>query len=100
MPVAVDTREEPWAPLTGRRRYRLRLTFPELPIAQGQFRLFVFLGDETALHLHDLKVVKSGFTMVPADYVVGLLRPRHLWSIAEEEPLEEALTGRSSAAGS
>ena len=40
---AVDTREEPWAPLTGRRRYRLRLTFPELPIAQGQFRLFVFL---------------------------------------------------------
>ena len=83
---AVDTRGEPWAPLTGRRRYRLRLVFPDLPIAQGEFRLYVFLGDESALHLHDLRVVKPGFTVVAPDYAVGILRPRHLWAIAEEEP--------------
>lgn len=94
---AVDTRGEPWAPLTGRRRYRLRLVFPELPIAQGEFRLYVFLGDETALHLHDLRVVKPGFTVVAPDYAVGLLRPRHVWSVSEEEPAAEVPAGRSAA---
>ena len=33
---AVDTRGEPWAPLTGRRRYRLRLVFPELADRAGR----------------------------------------------------------------
>ena len=28
-----------------------RSTFPELPIAQGEFRVFVYLGDEKALHV-------------------------------------------------
>lgn len=82
---AVDTRSEPWAPLTGRRRYRVRLALPELPIAQGEFRLYAFLGDETALHLHDLRVLRPGFSVVSADYAVGLLRPRHVWSLSEEE---------------
>jgi lipopolysaccharide transport system ATP-binding protein len=91
---AVDTRGESWAPLTGRRRYRLRLVFPELPIAQGEFRLYVFLGDETALHLHDLRIVKPGFTVVASDYAVGLLRPRHVWTVAEDEPVEEMPAGR------
>src|ERR1700737_676806 len=72
---AVDTRGEPWAPLTGRSRYRLRLLFPELPIAQGEFRLYAFLGDETALHLHDLKVLRPGFSILAPEYSVGLLRP-------------------------
>ncbi|HEY6065952.1 MAG TPA: polysaccharide ABC transporter ATP-binding protein, partial [Thermoanaerobaculia bacterium] len=61
---AVDTRSESFAPLTGSRAYRLRLLLPQLPIAQGEFRLYAFLGDETALHLHDLKVLHPGFTIV------------------------------------
>ena len=51
--LAVDTREEPWAPLTGGAVYRVRLTLPRLPIAQGEFRVYVYLGDEKALHVHD-----------------------------------------------
>jgi lipopolysaccharide transport system ATP-binding protein len=94
---AVDTRGQMWAPLTGRHRYRLRLVFPELPIAQGEFRLYVFLGDETALHLHDLRIVKPGFTVVAPDYAVGLVRPRHVWTVLEEEPVEEVPAGRSAA---
>ena len=96
---AVDTRAETFAPLTGRHNYRLRLVFPQIPIAQGEFRLYAFLGDETALHLHDLKVLRPGFTVVSPDYAVGLLRPRHFWTVTEgsgEEPLP--LTAGSSAA--
>ncbi len=81
---AVDTRAEAFAPLTGRRLYRVRLTFPDLPIAQGQFRLYAFLGDETALHLHDLRVLRPGFTVVSPDYAVGLVKPRHLWTVVEQ----------------
>ena len=80
---AVDTRSEPWAPLTGRRRYRVRLRLPELPIAQGEFRVYAFLGDETALHLHDLRILRPGFSVTPPEYMVGLLRPRHVWSFPE-----------------
>jgi ABC-type polysaccharide/polyol phosphate transport system ATPase subunit len=82
---AVDTRGEPWAPLTGRRHYRVRLLLPDLPIAQGQFRLYVFLGDEKALHLYDLRVLVSGFSVVAPDYAVGLVRPKHVWTIDDEE---------------
>ncbi len=95
---AVDTRAESFAPLTGRYAYRLRLVFPQIPIAQGEFRLYAFLGDETALHLHDLKVLRPGFTVVSPDYSVGLIRPRHFWTVTEgsgEEPLP--LTAGSSA---
>jgi len=98
---AVDTREEPFAPLTGRRSYRLRVVFPELPIAQGEFRLYAFLGDETALHLHDLKVLHPGFKVVAPEYTVGLVKPRHFWTVtngSSEEP--RPVTAGSSAASS
>jgi lipopolysaccharide transport system ATP-binding protein len=81
---SVDTRREPWAPLTGRTRYRVRLVLPEIPIAQGEFRLNVFLGDEQALHLYDLRVLNPGFSVAASEYVVGLIRPKHAWTLAEE----------------
>jgi hypothetical protein len=86
---AVDTRAESFAPLTGHRSYRVRLVFPDLPIASGDFRLYAFLGDETALHLHDARVLRPGFTVVSPDYTVGLVKPRHLWAVAEVSPEEE-----------
>ncbi|HEX4440166.1 MAG TPA: ABC transporter ATP-binding protein [Thermoanaerobaculia bacterium] len=92
---AVDTRLEPWAPLTGRDSYRVRLTVPDLPIAQGDFRVYVYLGDEKALHVHDLKILRPGFTVAASDYVVGLLRPAHAWTLPESDaaaavPLDRA----------
>lgn len=80
---AADTRQEPWAPLTGRRAYRLRLVFPELPVAQGDFRVYVYLGDEKALHVHDVRILEPGFSVVPSEYTVGLLKPRYLWMFPE-----------------
>ena len=80
---AADTRREPWAPLTGRRHYRLRLVLPELPVAQGDFRVYVYLGDEKALHVHDVRILKPGFSVASPEYVVGLLAPRHQWMLRE-----------------
>lgn len=82
---AVDTRTEPWAPLTGRTRYRLTVVFPELPVAQGDFRVYVYLGDEKALHVHDARILKPGFSVAPSEYVVGLLRPRYHWMFPARE---------------
>jgi ABC-type polysaccharide/polyol phosphate transport system ATPase subunit len=82
---AMDTRHEPWAPLTGRRRYRLRLVVPELPVAQGEFRVYAYLGDEKALHVHDVRILKPGFSVASPEYVVGLVAPRHLWMVPEAE---------------
>ncbi len=86
---AVDTRQQPWAPLTGRRRHRLRLVCPDLPIAQGEFRVYVYLGDEKALHVHDARILKPGFSVVAPEYVVGLMAPRHVWMLPEA-PAEES----------
>jgi len=90
---AIDTRREPWAPLTGRRRYRLRLVLPELPVAQGDFRVYVHLGDEKALHVHDLRILKPGFTVASPEYVVGLVAPRHIWQLSEASASEPARAG-------
>jgi lipopolysaccharide transport system ATP-binding protein len=91
---AVDTRPEPWAPLTGSRSYRLRVAFPELPVAQGDFRVFVYLGDEKALHVHDLRILKPGFSVMASEYVVGLLAPRHVWA-----PPQRGESGETEASG-
>ena len=97
---AVDTRPEPWAPLTGRTRYRLRLSFPRLPVAQGDFRVFVYLGDEKALHVHDARILKPGFSVVSPEYVVGLLRPAYEWAFPEADTEADAGEGPSRRAAS
>lgn len=95
--LAADTRHEPWAPLTGRNRYSLRLVLPELPVAQGEFRLYVFLGDESALHVHDVRILRPGFSVVSPEYVVGLLRPRHRWIVPEPAAEPSSATDRLAA---
>ena len=97
---AVDTRREPWAPLTGRRHYRVRLLLPEMPIAQGEFRLHAFLGDEKALHVYDLRVLRPGLSVFAPEYVVGLIRPRAIWTVEDESREEAVRVGASPAAAS
>ncbi len=94
---AVDTRPEAWAPLTGRSRYRVRLVVPELPIAQGDFRVYAYLGDEHALHVHDLRILRPGFSVVTSEYIVGLIRPRLFWTLSEGDSALEVPAGRSAA---
>jgi hypothetical protein len=86
---AMDTREQPWAPMRGSTDYRIRLHVPELPVSQGDFKVYAFLTDENALHLHDMRVLDPGFTVVPPDDTVGLTRPRHVWSLVGKEAEDE-----------
>lgn len=97
---AMDTRGEAWAPLTGSKRYRVRLTLPELPIAQGHFKVYVFLADEKALHLHDMRILDPGFSVVPAEYTVGLMNPAHAWNLVESDAAEPATPEPGSAVSS
>ena len=97
--LAADTRREPWAPLTGRRQYRVRLVFPELPLAQGEFRVYAYLGDESALHVHDTRILRPGFSVVSPEYVVGLVAPRHIWSLADAGNEASAAAGAPIFAG-
>ncbi len=94
---AADTRHEPWAPLTGKSSHRLRLELPELPLAQGEFRVYVYLGDESALHVHDARILRPGFAVVSSEYAVGLLRPRHVWMFPEPASAEAAPADRVAA---
>ena len=94
---AVDTRGETWAPLTGARRYRVRLTVPRLPIAQGDFRVYAYLGDEKALHVHDLRILRPGFSVEAPEYVVGLLRPEYSWTLPESDAVAAVPFDRAAA---
>jgi lipopolysaccharide transport system ATP-binding protein len=78
--LAVDTRREPWSPLSGRKAYRVRLQLPDLQLAQGDFHVYVYLGDEKALHVHDARILRPALSVRSPEYVVGLLRPRHVWT--------------------
>jgi ABC-type polysaccharide/polyol phosphate transport system ATPase subunit len=92
---AADTREAAPA-LTGRRRYRVRLTLPDFPISHGDFTVFVYLADEHGLHLHDARILSPGFSVVSSSYAVGLVAPARVWSFPRD-PAEPDRSSPSSA---
>jgi ABC-type polysaccharide/polyol phosphate transport system ATPase subunit len=40
-------------PLSGKRDYDVSLVIPDLPLTPGEYRVYAFVGDGEALHLHD-----------------------------------------------
>ncbi len=80
---AFGTREDGLSPMTGRRRYRCTLSLPDLPLVKGEFTLYVFLLDESALHVYDQHVRRGAFRVESPDYRFGLVRVGHRWAEAE-----------------
>jgi hypothetical protein len=78
----------------------VRLTLSKLPLAQGHFKVYVFLADEKALHLHDMRILDPGFSVVPAEYTVGLMSPPHAWRLVDSESAEEVSPPPGSAVSS
>jgi lipopolysaccharide transport system ATP-binding protein len=66
---------------TGRRRYRARLSIPSLPLVKGEFTLYVFLLDESGLHIYDQRVLPGAFRVASPGYSFGLVRVGHAWDL-------------------
>ncbi len=67
-------------PFSGATRYSARLRIPALPLAKGEFTLYVFLLDEEGLHIYDQRVLPSVFTVHSPSYTFGLVRVEHVWN--------------------
>jgi lipopolysaccharide transport system ATP-binding protein len=77
--AAFSTHFDGRPPLVGRTAYRLRLTVPQLPLVKGDFTLYVFLLDESGLHVYDEQVVPSAFSLASEEYHFGLVAMEHVW---------------------
>jgi ABC-type polysaccharide/polyol phosphate transport system ATPase subunit len=76
-------------PLTGERRYAVRLRIPKLPLVKGEFTLYVFLLDRAGLHIYDQRRLPRAFTVHSPTYAFGLVRTDHDWEVelpAAREP--------------
>jgi lipopolysaccharide transport system ATP-binding protein len=68
-------------PLTGERRYSVRLRIPRLPLVKGEFTLYVFLLDGAGLHIYDQRRLPRAFTVHSSSYAFGLIRADHDWDV-------------------
>ncbi len=66
-------------PLTGKKRYGIRLDIPRLPLVKGEFTLYVFLLDARGLHIYDQQRLSRAFTMQSPSYAFGLVQVEHAW---------------------
>ena len=89
-------------PMSGRRRYRLHLELPRLPLIKGEFSIYVYLLDERALHPYDQKILRRAFGIEHASYEIGLIRVDHRWVGDQGARLQPApeVALEASAAGS
>ena len=76
---AADTRRDGRAPARGALRHRFTYRIPAFPVRSGVFSVFVFLGDETALHLYDHVLLRDAIEVTPAEFDVGLLEIPREW---------------------
>jgi ABC-type polysaccharide/polyol phosphate transport system ATPase subunit len=79
--LSFGSRQEGLPPFTGRRGYRARLVVPEMPLLKGEFTLYVFLLDESALHVFDRRVLRGAMIVDNPEFVVGLVRAEHRWEV-------------------
>lgn len=85
------TQREQLSPLTGRRRYEIRLLVPELPFLKGEFALYVFLLAEDGLHVYDQAMIHPAFTIeASAEYRFGLIEAEHSWDLGTAAVKETA----------
>jgi hypothetical protein len=89
--LSFSSRQQGLPPITGRRGYRARLVVPEMPLLKGEFSLYVFLLDESALHVFDRRVLRGAMIVDIPEFVVGLVRAGHRWEV-EALPASAAAT--------
>ena len=74
------------SPFSGSRHYRTTLQIPELPLIKGEFSLYVYLLDETGLHVYDQEFLPAAFSVASSSYRFGLMEVAHRWVTPPENP--------------
>jgi ABC-type polysaccharide/polyol phosphate transport system ATPase subunit len=80
-------------PFSGARHYRVRLEVPRLPLAKGEFSIYVFLLDAEGLHVYDRRLLKDAFSAASALYSPGFLDVEHRWEGGSAEDGNVVLYG-------
>ena len=78
---ACFTQRDGLAPLTGARSHRVRLRLPRLPLAKGEFSIYVFLLDAEGLHIFDRRLLRGAFSAATVTYTAGLIDVEHEWQV-------------------
>jgi lipopolysaccharide transport system ATP-binding protein len=71
---------------SGARQYRVRLQIPRLPLAKGEFSIYVFLLDGESLHIFDRWLIRDAFAAASPIYSPGFLEVEHTWEGGAAEP--------------
>jgi ABC-type polysaccharide/polyol phosphate transport system ATPase subunit len=87
--LSFSSRQDGLAPAGGHRRYRARLEIPELPLLKGSFTVYVFLLDESALHVFDRRILRGALVIDNPEFVAGLVRTEHRWEVGALQPCVE-----------
>jgi hypothetical protein len=76
--------------ITGAGEHRWRLRVPRLPLAKGEFSIYVFLLDGEGLHIFDRRLLRGAFSAASPAYTAGLLEIEHEWQEVEAVDLVAA----------
>lgn len=68
------------APDAGLATQRAFLTVPELSLVKGEFTLYVYLIDESGLHVYDQRIVPAAFRVESEGYRFGICQMPHQWT--------------------
>jgi lipopolysaccharide transport system ATP-binding protein len=88
---AFATHHEGLQPFSGGRRYRATLRVASLPIVKGELALYVFLLDESGLHVYDQAVLPAAFRVDGERYRTGMVTVAHRWDGGPQQLLEEGV---------
>ncbi len=66
-------------PMSGSTHYQVRVVMPRLPLVKGEFTLYLFLLDESGLHIYDQRIHRRAFTVQAPGYAFGLITADHTW---------------------
>ena len=63
----------------GETTYEARLRIPELPLVKGEFSLYVYILDESGMHVYDQEFLPVAFSVASPSYRFGLMQIDHQW---------------------
>lgn len=79
---SVSTHDDGVPPLSGARRYDLRLQLSDVPLLRGDYSVIAYVGDENAMTVFDRHDLRPAFSIAGDRWEVGLISMRHRWECA------------------